>query len=166
MDWKSLVKTIAPVLGTALGGPFGGAATKFLADKFLGDPNASESDVATAILGASPEKLAELKKLDQDFKVKMRELDIDVFKIEVQDRQSARELAKVNMKPQVILSTLYTVGFFAMLFLFMTGQIAVITELKSEFNIVLGVMTAAQVKIMDFWFGSSSGSKEKDVIKK
>ena len=30
MDW---LKTIAPMLGTALGGPLGGAAAEFVADK-------------------------------------------------------------------------------------------------------------------------------------
>jgi len=33
-DWKKVVSTVAPVLGTALGGPLAGAATKFIADKF------------------------------------------------------------------------------------------------------------------------------------
>ncbi len=162
MDWKSLVKTIAPTIGTALLGPAGGIAVKYLGEKFLGKSDATEQDVAEAVLSASPEKLLDLKKMDADFKVRMRELDIDVFKLEVQDRQSARELAKINMWPQIILSVLYTVGYFVMLGLFMAGKINVVTEFKAEFNIVLGVMTAAQVKIMDFWFGSSSGSKEKD----
>ena len=162
MDWKSLVKTIAPTIGTALLGPAGGIAVKYLGEKFLSKSDATEQDVAEAVLGASPEKLLDLKKMDADFKVRMRELDIDVYKLEVQDRQSARELAKINMWPQIILSVLYTVGYFVMLGLFMAGKINVVTEFKAEFNIVLGVMTAAQVKIMDFWFGSSSGSKEKD----
>jgi hypothetical protein len=34
-------------------------------------------------------------------------------------------------------------------------------SINSEFNMVLGVLTAGQVQIMNFWFGSSSGSKDK-----
>lgn len=162
MDWKTLVRNVAPTLGAALGGPFAGAATKFLADKFLGKPEATENEVAEFINAASPEKLVELRKLDNDFKVRMKELDVDVFKLEVQDTQSARELAKINMWPQVILSILYTGGYFWMLYAFMIGDVGVSMRFKAEFNIVLGVMTAAQVKIMDFWFGSSYGSKIKD----
>ena len=63
MDWKALVKTVAPVLGTALGGPLGGAATKFLTGKLLGDENASEQELADFIGGASPEQLLQIKQL-------------------------------------------------------------------------------------------------------
>lgn len=161
-DWKSLVRNVAPTLGAALGGPLAGAATKFLADAFLGNPDANEQDVAAAVLGASPEKLLELKKMDLEFKSKMRELDVDVFKLEISDKQSARDLAKVNMMPHIVLSSIYTVGYFAMLYQFMTGGVEVAEGLKAEFNMILGVMTAAQVKIMEFWLGSSYGSKVKD----
>lgn len=165
MDWKTIVKAVAPVLGTALGGPFGGAATKFLADKFLGNPDASEGDLATAILGATPEQLANLKKLDQDFKLRMRELDVDVFKLEVSDKASARQLFQVNIWPQIVLSAIYTIGYFVMLYMFMSGNVEVTADLRTEFGIVLGVMTAAQVEILHFWFGTSSGSKQKDALK-
>lgn len=162
MDWKSLVKTVAPVLGTALGGPMAGAATKFIADKLLGNPAATEQDVAEAVLGASAEQLTNLRKLDQDFKLRMRELDVDVFKLEVQDKDSARRLFSVNIWPQVTLSAVYTIGYFAMLYMFMSGNVEVTADLRTEFGMVLGVMTAAQVEIMHFWFGSSLGSKTKD----
>lgn len=161
MDWKSLVKTVAPVLGTALGGPMAGAATKFIADKLLGNAGATEQDVADAVLGASADQLAKLRELDQTFKIKMRELDLDVFKMEVQDKASARELFKTNIWPQVILSGIYTFGYFAMLYMFMSGGVEVTPDLRTEFGMVLGVMTAAQVEILHFWFGSSQGSKEK-----
>ena len=162
MNWKDLIRNIAPAIGTALGTPVTGLAVKFLADKFLGNPNATEQEVADAVLGASPEKLLEIKKLDQQFAVQMKSLDIDVFKMEVEDRKSARELAKVDMRPHIYLSGIYTVGYFVVLYLFMTGGVQIAASVETAFNIVLGVMTAAQVKIMDFWFGSSYGSKVKD----
>lgn len=162
MDWKSLVRNVAPTLGAALGGPFAGAATKFLADKFLGNPDATENEIADFVTTASPEKLVELRKLDNDFKIRMRELDVDVFKLEVSDRVSARDLAKTDMRPHIALSGVYTTGYFVMVYLFMTGEVSIDPGLKTEFSIVLGVMTAAQTMIMQFWFGSSSGSKVKD----
>ena len=162
MNWKDLVRNIAPALGTALGGPVAGLGVKFLADKFLGNPNATEQEVEAAVLGASPEKLLEIKKLDQQFTVQMKSLDIDVFKMEVEDKRSARELAKVNMWPHIILSAIYTVGYMVVLYYFMTGKVEIKESVETAFNIVLGVLTAAQVKIMDFWFGSSYGSKVKD----
>jgi hypothetical protein len=162
VDWKEMVRGIAPTLGAALGGPFAGVAVKFLADKLLGNPTATEDQVAEAIVAGSPEQLVKLKELDNAFKVQMKQLDVDVFKLEVSDVQSAREMARVNMWPQIILSTLYTIGYFAVLYIFVVGDVDISVKFKAEFNIVLGVMTAAQVKIMDFWFGSSYGSKLKD----
>jgi hypothetical protein len=100
-DWKQLVKTVAPVLGTALGGPMAGAATKFIADKFLGNPNASEQEVVQAIQTATPDQLIKLKELDNDFKIEMRAYDSDDFKTETQGRANAynREI-EINKIPK------------------------------------------------------------------
>lgn len=99
MDWKNIIGSVAPVLGTALGGPFGGAATKWLAGKLLGDENASESDLADAVLRASPEKLAEIKRLDNDFEVKMKELGIERDKL-----QLARDTKQIELNTQEVKS--------------------------------------------------------------
>ena len=163
MNWKDLIRNIAPAIGTALGTPVTGLAVKFLADKFLGNPNATEQEVEAAVLGASPEKLLEIKKLDQQFAVQMKSLDIDVFKMEVEDKKSARELARFNMTPHIVLSALYTFGYFAVLYIMLTGKMEIALESKDVFNQIIGVLTASQVTIMAFWFGSSYGSKVKDV---
>lgn len=166
MDWKSLVKNIAPTLGAALGSPMGGAATRFLAEKFLGDPSADESQLAEALLAASPGDLQEIRRLDKEFRVEMRKLDVDVFKLETQDRDSARSLAsKTSMVPQIILSVLYSIAYGVVLYAFMTGKITVPESQQVLFGSLIGILTGAQVQILNFWFGSSSGSKQKDAIK-
>ena len=38
------MRTIVPTIGTALGGPFAVMATKFLADQFLGNSDATEKE--------------------------------------------------------------------------------------------------------------------------
>jgi len=55
MNWQELVKSVAPMIGTALGGPFAGMATKWLAGKLLGDENADAAALEAAITNASPE---------------------------------------------------------------------------------------------------------------
>ena len=162
MDWKSVVKTVAPTIGAALGGPMGGIAVKFLADQFLGNPDAKEQDVAEAVLNATPDKLLELRKLDNDFKIRMRELDIDVFKLEVQDKASARDLAKFNMKPHMILTVVYSIGYFGIMGAMLSGQVQFPVGQTELLSGLIGVLTAIQIKIADFWFGSSYGSKVKD----
>jgi hypothetical protein len=162
MDWKDIVKNVAPIIGGTIGGPFGAAGMKFLAGKLLGDESASEQDLADAVLGASPEQLMLIKKADQEFQVKMRELGFKEEELHIRDRDSARGLAAAQgIMPQMTLSLVYTVGYIAVLWIFIAGDVTIAENIKSEFNMVLGVLTAAQIQIMNFWFGSSSGSKQK-----
>ena len=85
---KNIVGAVAPTLGTALGGPMGGMAANMIAD-VLGCPNNPKA-IERAVAEATPEQMLELKKVEKDFEVKMKELEVDVFKLEVQDTQDAR----------------------------------------------------------------------------
>ena len=160
-DWKKLVGVVAPTLGTALGGPLGGMAGKFLAEKL----GVSPEDLPAAVESASPEVMLLIKKSEQDFKIRLKELDIDIDKIDAQDRQSARAMLKdTSMVPQVTLSVVYTLAYSAVLVSFITGKVEIAANAQAQFSIVLGVLTAAQAQILNFWFGSSSGSKQKTTI--
>lgn len=167
MKIKNILSTLAPTLGTALGGPLGGMAAKFAVEKLLPGAKPADTDDAVEMLqkfvsGANPEQLAQLKQIENEFKLKMKELGIRESELEYQDRDSARKMAMTaGIAPQIVLSGIYTLGYFLVMYVFLTGGISIAQDLKSEFNIVLGVMTTAQVQIMNFWFGSSSGSKEK-----
>ena len=155
-DWKKTLAAVAPTLATALGGPLAGAATQAIGAALLGKDRVFDEDmISQAITGANPNQLVDLKKADNDFKLKTKELNID-------DRKSARKLAvDTSILPQVLLSTIYTVGYFMLMFELISGGITIAPEMAAPFNILLGIMTAAQAQIMNFWFGSSSGSKEK-----
>ena len=164
-DWKKTIGTVAPLLATALGSPLAGLATKAIVDA-LGLPGTSTEDqIEAAVRSATPDQLLALRNANNTFQLEMRRLDVNLEDISAKDRQSARELAKTNIWPQAILSTIYTAGYFAMLYMFMAGEVEVPPDLRTEFGMVLGVMTAAQIQIMNFWFGSSAGSKEKDAHK-
>ncbi len=156
---KGLLGTVAPMLATAVGGPLGGVAMKFLADKFVGGDTGKIEDF---LLAANPDTLKELKIADMEFKQHMKELDIDLEKIHAGDRDSARDLAtKTTIWPQVIISSIYSVGYFFVVGMFMAGKIQVPPEHSVMFGGLLGVLSAAQIQIMNFWFGSSAGSKDK-----
>ncbi|MDL4863891.1 hypothetical protein NPJ88_016280 [Halomonas elongata] len=161
MNWKSIVKTVAPALGTALAGPMAGTAIRELGNRWLGDENATAKDVEQAVQNASPDQLAQLREIDADFEARMRELDIDLHELEVEDRKSARAMFSVNIWPQIILSAVFGLGYFVVLYLLMSNNVAIGDGLRDTFSIVLGVMTGAVKDILQFWFGSSMGSKEK-----
>ena len=159
---KGILATVAPTLASAIPGPLGGIAMKFLADKFTGGDTGQVEDF---LVGADPAALKELKIADMDFKREMKALDIDLEKIHAGDRGSARELAKSQgVMPQVALSIVYSAGYFLVVFMFMAGKIQVPPEHSVMFGGLLGVLSTAQIQIMNFWFGSSSGSKQKTAV--
>lgn len=165
-SWKDIIRNIAPTLGVALGGPMAGVATKFIADKMLGKRSASEQDIQEFVTNASPEDLVKLKEIDHQFKIDMKNLEIDVYELEYKDRDSARKLFAVNIWPQITLSTVFVLGYFGVLYFLMHGTAdpqSLVTNptMMGVFTTILGVLTAAIPQILNFWFGSSLGSKEK-----
>lgn len=76
MNPLDIIKSVLPWIGTALGGPLGGIATSFVADK-LGLSGATTESIKSVLSGMTPEKLAELKAADQEFQYKMASLSVD-----------------------------------------------------------------------------------------
>jgi len=161
MGWKDIVASIAPVLGTALGGPFGGMATKFLAGKLVGDENAGEDIMEEMINNANPDLMFKIKELDADFKVEMKRIGLEEKQLVVDDRKDARKLFSVDKRPQIILSGVFIGGYFVLVYALITGGFKVDSSQVALVSTLIGVLTAGVANIMQFWFGSSSGSKDK-----
>jgi len=161
MNWQELVKSVAPMIGTALGGPFAGMATKWLAGKLLGDENADAAALEAAITSASPETFTRLRELDNEFRLEMNRIGLEEKQLEAGDRANARDLAKVNMIPHIVISGIYVVAFSVVLFVVFANQLAMSQMQERIMMYLLGILSAGLLQIMNFWFGSSSGSKEK-----
>jgi len=148
---KSVVGTVAPTLGTALGGPMGGMAAKMIAD-VLGVPNNSKS-IEKAMAEATPEQMLELKKVEQDFEVKMKELEVDVFALETADIQDARGKFSKDWTARII-GVLVVGGFMGYIFLVTLQP----PEQNSEalINLVLGYLGGLASAIISFYFGASN----------
>jgi hypothetical protein len=133
-----------------------------MATKALGVESGDEGALAAAVASGDPSVLVKLKEVDANFKLELKRMDIELEQINASDRNSARDLAKAKgVQPQVILSTVYTVGYFWLLWAMLMGEVIISPDVKGLINTLMGVMTAAQVQIMNFWFGSSAGSKAK-----
>ena len=158
MDWKKLVGSVAPILGGTLGGPFGAMAGKFIADKLGVD----ESDLPDVIGSANPDTMLQIKNLDNEFKVKMKELGISEEQLHAGDRDSARDLAiKTSIYPQVTQSVLYDVAFIMVCYYLFSAEVTYTEAQLALISYVMGILSAGLVQVNNFWFGSSSGSKEK-----
>ena len=63
------------------------AAASMIAEALGCSPN--PKSIEQAIQKATPEQIVELKKIDKDFEVKMKELDVDLYSIQTKDIQDA-----------------------------------------------------------------------------
>jgi hypothetical protein len=156
-----LLGQVAPTIATALGGPLAGVAVKTLSNVLLGHENGSEDDVKASLATASPDQLAALKKIDADFKVQMKELDIDLERIAAGDRDSARKM-QTETKDWVpkLLAIVITVGFFGILvWMLVQGMPQTGTE---ALLMMLGALGTAWTGVVNFYYGSSAGSKAKN----
>ncbi len=152
---KNIVGAVAPTLGTALGGPLGGMASNVICE-VLGCPNNPKA-IEKAVAEATPEQMLELKKAEQAFEVQMKELEVDVFKLEVADTQDAR--GKFGKDWTARIMGIATLGGFL-------GYIFLVTlqppEQNSEalINLVLGYLGGLASAVISFYFGASH-TKEK-----
>jgi hypothetical protein len=151
---KSLIGAFAPTIGKALGGPLGGAAAQTIAAVLGCEPD--ERSLTAAISNATPEQLAEIKKAELNFERQMKELDVDVFKLETEDAQNAREAFRGDWTPKIIAIAL--VAFFG-------AYIALVTLNPGEnddgiVNLVLGYLGGLVSSIISFYYGASHKHKE------
>lgn len=156
IDWKNIVKTVAPALGTALGGPLAGAATKYIADKFLGDATASNDDIAKALEAASPEQLFRLKEIDHNFALEMKRLDVDVYQLELQDKDSARkrEMEVKDWTPALLAYAL-AMGFFLVVWKLLSDG-----SISESDQIILTTISNLFLLALSYYFGSSSKDRK------
>ena len=157
MDWIAALKTVAPTMAAALGGPIAGGAVKYLADNLLGN-NAEKADIEQYVMGASPEQLSQLKKLDLQYKTDMAKLGVDVFALEVKDRDSARKHHKDHWMPALLcmMLTLMVAGFGAALMF-----VAVPPDNDATIYMLFGHVSGAWLASIAYWTGTTKSSGDK-----
>jgi hypothetical protein len=157
----SIIRTVAPGIATAFGGPLAGMAARVVSETLLGKPDGSMKDIETVLLGASPETMLKLKEADHNFTVEMEKLGVDLERIRADDRDSARKREMtIRDRTPALLASLVFAGFFGILaaLLFIT----IPEKSATPLNIMLGSLATIVVQIAAYYFGSSKGSAEKN----
>ena len=139
---KSVPELLA-IGGEILTGDIGGAVDK------VGD-----------ILRGKAEGNAEITKLLQEFELAKMPYKKDVFSLEVEDRQSARELFKIDSLMQKILAIVFTVAYFyicnILLNHFFNNTVVKLEDYELGFiSTLFGAMSSKVNTIIDFFFGGS-----------
>lgn len=166
-DWKAVIRNTAPVLGAALGGPLAGAAIKVLGDQLLGNADATESDVAAAVVaGLTGEQIAAMKQAELTFQLEMRRVDQEAEVAALADTANARsqtvDLAKAESPlawGAAIISTLIVVGFFTAVYLLFIVDRDWNERTANLLNVLFGALTVSFTQVANYWLGSSAGSK-------
>lgn len=160
MNW---LQAALPTIATALGGPLAGAAAGFVADK-LGLSEKTIDAVKTAIAGATPEQLVQMKQIDAELQKFFAGLDIDLERIAAADRGSARdrEAKTGDSATPRWLAFMITFGFFGVLFwLLIEGKP---TTGGDALLVMLGALGGAWASVVAYYFGSTKGSAEKTAL--
>jgi hypothetical protein len=166
MAFNDVMRKAFPFISMAasMGGPIGVMAANAIG-KAIGvdkiDPTKLQDVIGTAM--ANPDQLLALKKADNDFQVQMEQLGINLEEIDEKDRESARQREQVvkDWTPK-ILAYGVTAGFFGVLLLMFMHSIP---DTGHDVLLVLvGSLGSAWIAIMNYYFGSSSGSAAKTQI--
>ncbi len=157
---KRAVAKTAPKIARELGGPLAGAAVEALSRAIFGKDAADEEAIAEAIEGATADQIIALKRAEHEFAIALRQAAVEEQKIDAADRASARtrQTAMEDWTPSV-LGALIIAGFFLTLGVMVARRLPEGAE--TEFSIMLGALATMTAAVVNYFFGSSAGSREK-----
>ena len=157
MKLGGLLKSLAPTIASAAGGPMAGMAVKMAASK-LGLPETTTANEIEDLIERQPERAVALKQADEDFKNRIKEMEIDLesFKTDVEDRKDARENFSTDWTPKVFsVLTLLLYGGFVMIVTLMPHD----QNDETIISLVLGQLSGILGTAAAFFYGGSSGKK-------
>ncbi len=157
---KRAIANTAPKLAHALGGPLAGAAMAQISKAIFGAPDADETELSEILVNASPEHLVALKKAEHEFNLALRQASVEERRIDAADRANARA-RQIEMRDWMpsALGVLIILGFFVVLGAMVSQKLP--PGAKTEFSIMLGALATMTASVVNYFFGSSAGSKEK-----
>lgn len=161
MDYKALAKKTAelglPVLGAALGGPSGALIGKALASAIGASSDAPE-DLLNEIT-VNEQARADAFRFQAENELELKRLSVEEKRIDMEDRNSARgreSVVKDNTNKVLAYSV---VGSFITI---VGATLAGWTQVDSVLaGTLIGYLSAKAEQVIAYYFGSSSGSKEK-----
>lgn len=157
---KRAVQKTAPELAGALGGPLAGAAVEAISRAIFGDGDVDAQTIEKTLRKMQPEHYVALRRAETEFLIALAEAGADRARIAAADRADARarHVAMRDWTP-AILGSFIVAGFFIVLAAMVTRRLP--DGAESEFAIMLGALAAMTAAVVNYYFGSSAGSKEK-----
>ena len=179
MDWKDILSKVAdtaPVVGSFFGAPgiAVGTAIKAITGAFGLKSDATPEEIINAV--SDPDAQIKLLVAKQNYELAIMGADLEKFKTEVDDRKSARQRQsdseKATGKRDINLYVLAWVimgGFMGTIMAMLILQYAFGKVLAADplVTLLLGSLSTDAGMVVGYFFGSSSGSKDKtDILAK
>ena len=173
-DIAELVGGVAPIVGTALGGPAGGAVGSIIAKALGVEDNA---DAVGMAVKADPSLIVRIKelefeahKLDVEAKQKEKQAELDEVNAYLADVQSARNMQIEALKQDDLFSKRYVYylasfwSIVAMVYIFMITFMTIPAANVRFADTVLGFLLGTIIAtVIQYFLGSSKGSADKTV---
>lgn len=157
MEW---LKSIAPTVATALGGPLAGMAVSAVAKALNIEPEAVQNVISSNKLTA--EQVSAIQLAELELKKQAQSMNLDFAKLGAEDKKSARDMqiATHSWLPS-ILSILVIGGFGAITAAKVLGYSVASDPTVQD---LLTTLRDGVILVLSFYFGSSSGSQIKDQL--
>lgn len=158
---RRVVARAAPSLAHALGGPLAGSAVEAVSRAVFGDSaTRDEDEMAAAIERANPAAIAALRNADLEFRLALEATRLEALRVDAGDRADARaRQAEMDDATPSYLGALIIAGFFVVLAAMVARRLP--TGAETEFAIMLGALATMTAAVVNYFFGSSAGSREK-----
>jgi hypothetical protein len=157
---KKIIQSVAPFIGTLIGGPFTGIATTILGEIFCNDEKASLLEIEKAVSKASPEQFIRLREISAQKEKDFLEVGLNLEKIAALDRDSARDMQKVTRSfVPAFLSITALLGFLATIAASIYFPIP--DDSQEAVGILIGTLGTLTGMGFKFWFGSTFELKAK-----
>lgn len=154
MEW---LKTIAPTVATALGGPLAGMAVSAVAKALGIAPEEVQDVISSGKLTA--EQVASIQLAELELKKQAQSMNLDFEQLAVVDRKSARDM-QIATKSYLVpaLAVIIVTSFVGVVIATLWGFSKIESVMAGT---LIGYLSAKADQVLSFFFGSTAGSQRK-----
>lgn len=164
---KSLLGGVVPVVANAII-PGSGGFAKSLIGQVLGVDPSDDVALIDAVKNATPEQLVALKTAEMDHKLELARISASLDIAHLKGTEDARKRATNlqmagyhNYRADIMITVAF--GAFCLLCWLVNSNTTIKPEVLAIFNMSIGALLKMLSDAFQFEFGSSRGSKEKDL---
>jgi hypothetical protein len=161
--WLSFVEKLAPTIAQAIPIPGVGLAVSFIEQAMGWTGDNKPADPVAALQKAvesnslTTDQIIALKNQDVEFQKFLKQKEIDLEQLQLQDVEGARQMQTARPSPvPAILSIIITLGFLGLLSAMLAG--VDVTD-NQAFLILIGALGSGFTQVLNFWLGSTRHSQ-------